>query len=92
MSFSRLLVACAIIRPIATNAHSPKSNLPARAAKMPAIAAEMNVMISTAARVAISHFAIASSPFHSSRLNLGTPRRARPHTEVLMSTILGIQA
>jgi hypothetical protein len=49
-------------------------------------------MISTAARVAINHLAIASSPFHCSRLNLGTPRKARPHTEVFMATIVGVQA
>ena len=58
-------------QPQATSSQAQKSNSPARKAKMPASTAERKVMISTAARVAISQREMRSSACHSSFADVG---------------------
>ena len=55
---------------------------------MPAIAAEMKVMISTAARVEISHFEMTSRWSHSSLVMRGITRSALPHMDGFIMTVL----
>src|SRR5450759_305842 len=67
--------------PKVINSHGPKWKLPSRKAKIPAMAAEMKVMIRTADRVAISHLETTSRLLHSSLLTRGITRNALPHIE-----------
>src|SRR3990172_6455221 len=80
-----LLLACARIKPSVRTSQGRKLNELSRQAKSPARAAEMKVMIRTAARVEISHFEMTSSWSHSAFETSGMTLSALRHIAKFIS-------
>src|SRR3990172_9808311 len=80
-----LLDAWARIKPSVSAIQGRKLNELSRQANSPARAAEIKVMMSTAARVEISHFEITSSLSHSSFDTSGITLRALRHIAKFIS-------
>src|SRR3990172_5352591 len=83
-----LLQACARISPRTSAIHGTKSKEPARQEKSPARAAEMKVIIRTAARDEINHLEITSRSSHSSLETVGMTVNAFFHIVKFMSILL----
>src|SRR3990172_6228939 len=83
-----LLQACARISPRTSAIHGTKSKEPARQEKSPASAAEMKVIIRTAARDEINHLEITSRSSHSSLETVGMTVNAFFHIVKFMSILL----